>query len=153
MDLIDIRDLSKPTSRLSFRSIGEKVRTERGEIDQIERTDQRSRAVHRSEGFMGLNANPADISDTIPKTRVTLLEFIRMYTIAKIPIMDFIIIYVIIYSLNCIYFDCDFKIVSVGTIPLTIFLNMIFNDSFVESIGVIAFFILSLTATIYMWMD
>lgn len=122
MDLIDVRDLSKPTSKLSFSSIEKKIHAETFDNEE---TDS-------------------------PKKKVTLLEFVRMYTISKIPIMDFIIMYIILYSLNCIYVDCDFKIVSVGTIPLTILLNMLFNDNFVESFGVILVFAVSAIATIYM---
>lgn len=122
MDLIDVRDLSKPTSKLSFSSIEKKIHVETFDNEETD----------------------------VPKKKVTLLEFIRMYTISKIPIMDFIIIYIILYSLNCIYVDCDFKIVSVGTVPLTILLNMLFNDNFVESFGVILVFVMSTIATMYM---
>ena len=71
---------------------------------------------------LNLNPNP-----TPNPNQINLVEFTRLYKIGPIPVIDFIIIYICFYLLNSIYFDLDYKIILIATIPLTILFNLITN--------------------------
>lgn len=57
---------------------------------------------------------------------MNLFDFSRMYKIGQIPIMDFIVVYILLCILNALYFDYNYKFMLVATIPLTILTNVIF---------------------------
>lgn len=58
---------------------------------------------------------------------INLIEFTRLYKFGQIPIIDFIFVYIIIYLVNSIYLDLDYKIILVGAIPITIVINLLMN--------------------------
>ena len=63
------------------------------------------------------------------KKEMSLLEFSRLYKIGQIPIMDFVMIYILLYVLNSICLKYDYKYILIATIPLVILLNLITNKS------------------------
>jgi hypothetical protein len=76
---------------------------------------------------------------------INLWEFIRLYTIGNIPIIDFLIIYIAIYLINSLYLNYDKKIVLISTIPITILYNIITN----KNMKVTTFLVLVLIISIY----
>ena len=111
-----INDMLKPTSKLDFTAINKEIK-----FDNI-------------------------VSDTTADTpkQMNLLDFSRMYKIYEIPIMDFVIIYIILYCLNCIFFECDFKIIFVATLMMTLILNIIFNDKIRVTTGLVLILIITM---------
>jgi hypothetical protein len=59
------------------------------------------------------------------RKEITLLHFMRLYKLGDIPVMDFIMIYIIFFVFNNLYFNIDYKIILIGSIPFTILFNMI----------------------------
>lgn len=60
--------------------------------------------------------------------QINLLEFSRLYKIAGIPIMDFVITYILLYCINALYLKYDCKIILILTFPVTIIFNMLINE-------------------------
>jgi hypothetical protein len=54
-------------------------------------------------------------------------QYCRLYTVAGIPIIDFIITYIILYVVNSLWFRLHQGTVLVAAIPLTIILNLLIN--------------------------
>lgn len=61
------------------------------------------------------------------ESEINLLQLSRLYTIGQIPIMDFIVLYLILYVLNFLCFQCNYKLILVSTIPLVIIFNLLIN--------------------------
>jgi len=76
---------------------------------------------------------------------ISLWQFIRMYTIAGIPIIDFIIFYVIIYIINAIYLHYDYKLVLIITVPITILFNILTN----KKLKISWFIVVAMVISIY----
>lgn len=74
---------------------------------------------------LGPNLNSDKVMEN--KSNLNLLEFSRLYKIYEIPIINFVIIYIILYGLNCLHFDCNFKNVLILTIPITLIFSAISN--------------------------
>jgi len=75
---------------------------------------------------------------------ISLLDFSRLYKIGKIPVIDFIIVYILLYSINSIYFRYDYKIVLIITIPITIIFNLFTNPQLKLSTIMLIILILSI---------
>lgn len=77
------------------------------------------------------NRNSNEQNDTILSTekQLNLWQFCRLYTIGQMPIMDFFVIYVILYSINTICTDYNYKLILIATIPLTIIFNIFTNKN------------------------
>ena len=71
-------------------------------------------------------------------------QFLRLYKIAQIPIMDLIIIYVLIYCVNSIYLNYNYKWVLLMTIPITVLFNILTNKEFKLSAIIMAMLIITL---------
>ena len=70
--------------------------------------------------------------DDVPESNgeINLWQFLRMYRIAEIPIMDWFIIYIFIFCLNSLYLHYDYKWVLLISIPMTILFNVLANKKF-----------------------
>ena len=78
-------------------------------------------------------------------SKKTLMEFIRMYKIGNIPIMDFLITYILLYVSNKLYLNLDNKYVIIATIPITLLMDMILDDEITPSILIISIIIITCT--------
>ena len=74
---------------------------------------------------------------------INLWQFIRLYTIAGIPIIDFFITYILIYVFNSYYLHYDEKIILISTIPITIIYNLLTNKNVKMSWFLLAVIIIS----------
>lgn len=86
-----------------------------------------------------------------PIPRYSLLDFIRLYKIGGIPIIDFFIVYIILYMINKIHFNYDFKLVLVATIPVTIVFNLVINKKIKITLIIIIILLLSMLYLIYLY--
>jgi hypothetical protein len=83
-----------------------------------------------------------DVSND-PKPQMNLLEFSRIYEIHNIPFINFFIVYALLYSLNCLHFGYDFRLVLLASIPITIFLSMISNPGLNLSLSMMIVLVVS----------
>ena len=67
-------------------------------------------------------------------SEMSFMQFLRSYRIGQIPIMDLIIIYIIIYISNALYFKCSYQMPLLISIIITIALAMLFDKNFKLSI-------------------
>jgi hypothetical protein len=58
---------------------------------------------------------------------ISFWEFIHLYTVGEMPIIDFFFIYIILYISNAVYFGRDQRLVLLLTIPITVIYNLITN--------------------------
>jgi|SRR5579872_257063 len=63
-------------------------------------------------------------NDKSPK-EITLLHFMRLYKVGNIPIIDFVVVYLMLCVLNHLYFHLDYKIILISAIPFTIIFNLL----------------------------
>lgn len=87
---------------------------------------------------------PNDSALPPSEKEISLLDFSRLYKIGKIPVIDFIIIYILLYSINSIYFKYDYKIILIVTIPITIIFNLFTNPQLKLSTIMLIILILSI---------
>ena len=73
---------------------------------------------------------------------ISLWQFSKMYTIMKIPIIDFLLTYLFIYVINALYFKYDYKVILIVTIPITIILNILLNKN-IEITNILMFIIIT----------
>lgn len=85
---------------------------------------------------------------SVPKSRMNLLEFSRLYKICEIPIINFVMVYISLYCLNCLYFDCNFKNVLLLTIPITLIFSIISNPKLKMSSTMLIILIISIVMVI-----
>lgn len=125
IDLNDIREIPKPTTKISFDTLKEKV-------------------------YQNKNDDLKNKSQSGSKYQISLLDFSRMYTIYNIPFVDFFVVYVVLYCLNnlrCFDREIDFKVILISTIPITIFFNIITNKKMIiDHVIVIIFFLTAMAA-------
>jgi hypothetical protein len=60
---------------------------------------------------------------------ISTIEFARMYTVAGIPFLDFIISYIILWVINAFFPIFDQKTVLLGSVPITIVYNLMTNPN------------------------
>lgn len=96
------------------------------------------------------NLNGKDYYVPNIENRLSLLNFSRLYKIGQIPIMDFIIIYIILCILNAIYFNYDYKFMLILTIPLTILSDIIFIKNIKTTKLLLIIFLVSIIYLIHM---
>ncbi len=75
---------------------------------------------------------------------ISLWQFLKLYTIGDIPIIDFCIVYVILYVINSLYLHYDYKIILVLTVPITIIYNILTNKRLKISIFMVVAIIVSM---------
>jgi len=61
-------------------------------------------------------------------TSINVLDLISRYQIGNIPIIYFVLIYIILIILNRLYNFTDTTIILVSTIPISIMLAVLFNN-------------------------
>lgn len=116
---------------------------------------------HLAVANMGLGTaitsyNPNYITQIINNNKINnnnynelnLLDFARLYKIGQIPIIDFVIVYIILYVFNKLYSCFDYKFIFVATIPITVIFNLIVNKRIKLSNMMIFILLLSI---IYLW--
>lgn len=69
----------------------------------------------------GSNDHPA-------KKEINLIELARLYRLVNVPVVDFIMVYIVIYTFNEVYFNFDYKTILIATIPITIILNLLMDN-------------------------
>jgi hypothetical protein len=76
---------------------------------------------------------------TIPKNqeKLNLWQFLHLYTIGGIPIIDFFIFYVILYIVNALYLHCDYKLILLLTVPIAIVYNILTNKNLKISLFIV----------------
>mgnify|MGYP001266214016 CR=1 FL=1 len=89
--------------------------------------------------------SPASKTSNEDEPELTLWQFCRLYRIGKIPIMDFIVVYIILYALNCIFFHFDYKLILISTVPITLILEILTN----QQLKVSAILIIILLVSVY----
>jgi hypothetical protein len=87
------------------------------------------------------------------QSNMNLLEFSRLYKINKIPFMDFIIVYLFLYSINCICLGYDFEIILLVTLPITLVLEILTNSKLNISLTIFLIVLLSIILLIYKCMN
>ena len=78
------------------------------------------------------------------KKELTFIQFLRMYRIGQIPIMDLIFIYIMIYVANSLYFKCKYQWTLLMSIIFTIIIAIIVDRNFKMSIIIIIILIISI---------
>ena len=62
------------------------------------------------------------------QTEINIVDFCRFYKVGHIPVIDFLVGYVILYVLNNICPKFDYRLILIGTIPLVIIFNLATNE-------------------------
>lgn len=97
--MVNTDDVIRPCANINYTVVREEMKNNEPELDQE-------------------TENPGTIN---------LLEFSQMYKICGVPIINFFVVYIILYCINCIYLECDFKNVLLTTIPVTIIISILTN--------------------------
>lgn len=84
---------------------------------------------------------------------MSLWNYIRLYTICSIPVADFLVVYLILYIINRLIFNYDYRYAIVLTAPLVIFINMVTNTEFEMSIFALVLIAASLIYLIKLRLD
>lgn len=91
-----------------------------------------------------------DFHTPIDKTQgISLLDLIFKFEIGGVPIIYFILVYIILVILNRIYLFCDSSVTLVGTIPITIIISFLIHKHKIGPITLIVF-ILTTILLIYL---
>jgi hypothetical protein len=75
--------------------------------------------------------------------KINLFQFLRMYKIGGIPIIDFVSIYVLLYIINKVYINANYKIVFLASIAITIFVDAVMITGIYTSKLMLLIFVLS----------
>jgi len=126
--IIDMDDVAKPNSNINFASVKNYM------------SDKKEDELN--------NKNTNSSSGEEPEQKINLLEFSRLYKICEIPIINFVIVYIILYCLNCLHFDYDFKIILVAAVPITLIFSMISNPMLNMSISMMIVLIITIILVI-----
>ena len=89
----------------------------------------------------------------VPQKEITLLQFMRLYKVGNIPVIDFLVVYVMLCVLNNLYFNLDYKSILIGTVPFTIVFNILSNPKCKISQSVIIILIASLGYFGWNWLN
>ncbi|XWV25218.1 putative ORFan [Tupanvirus deep ocean] len=91
-----------------------------------------------------LQKNPQATTVSENEQIINLWQFIRLYTVATIPIVDFIIVYTVIYTINSLYLHYNHKFVLISTVPFTILVSILMNKNMKISSFIIIVMIISI---------
>lgn len=119
-----VNNMTKPMSKLRFVNIAPII------------ANGLSTATNKSRSFI------SDDQNKVPEKK-SFMDFVRMYKIGNIPIMDFIITYILLYIINKLYIDIDNKYIIIGTIPITLVIDLILDDDVTPSVMIVAIIIIS----------
>lgn len=78
------------------------------------------------------------------KKRTNLIQFCRMFCIKEIPIVDFFVVYGILYFSNQYYLNVDYKCILIGTIPATLILNLLLNKNSKPTLLIMSIILISI---------
>lgn len=122
-----INTMTKPSSKLKFINIAPII------------SSGLSEATETRKSFIRNN------SDNIKRKKdMSMIEFIRLYKIGNVPIMDFFFTYIILYVANKLYTNIDNKYIIIGTVPITLLIDIILDDKITPSVLITIIFILSI---------
>ncbi|XWV26477.1 putative orfan [Tupanvirus soda lake] len=101
--------------------------------------------IMNDETYNFLQKNPETTSVSDNEQILNLWQFIRLYTVATIPIVDFIIVYTVVYILNALYLHYNHKFVLISTVPFTILISILTN----KNMKITSFIIIVMIISIY----
>jgi hypothetical protein len=78
------------------------------------------------------------------KSNLNFWQVARLYTIGRIPIIDFIIVYIILYIINSIKLHYNYKFILIAVIPIVILINIFINKNLKPSFILILIVAISL---------
>lgn len=111
--------ISQPTSKIDMNNVAPLVLGITSASLVIDEDSKKNQPALKTNSDFSENAND----------ELNLWQFSRLYEFQNIPIVDFFLFYIILYSINAIYFNYNYKFILVSTIPLTIVFNIIINPS------------------------
>lgn len=94
--------------------------------------------------------NEKNINNTEQEKSLNLWQFLHLYTIGGIPIVDYILVYLALYFINKLFLKCYSKLILIGTIPLVILIHILINKNVNISPGMIIIFIICVTLLLLM---
>lgn len=74
-----------------------------------------------------MRANIIDDNKKVKREKINLIDFMRLYKVGSIPIIDFIFVYFILYATNRIFMLTDHRIIIILTIPITLLIDLMSN--------------------------
>jgi hypothetical protein len=118
-----VSKITKPTA-ISLAALTALVATETGA--GVVTFDNKTDINQNNKPYHYISQETQNVPD---KATMNLFQFSRLYTIGKIPIIDFIIIYIFMYLLNSICGMYNYKLILVAAVPITIIINIITNKN------------------------
>ena len=115
-----INNMTKPTSKLRFANIAPVV------APII--ASGLSESTQTRKKFISTDNNKEPVKSK------SLLEFIRMYKIGNVPIMDFIIVYILLYVGNKLHFNLENQYIILSTVPITLLIDLLLDDEITPSV-------------------
>lgn len=114
-----VNNIIKPVSTAKLGDLTTMAAATGAFVATVNNNDDNNNYIRRS------NSNPSSIPAN--EKKINLVEFSRLYRIGQIPIIDFIVVYIILYIVNALCWNFDFKFILVATIPITILFNIFSN--------------------------
>lgn len=111
--------IKQPTSKLNLNSVTPVILGITGASLIIDENSKKNQATLKSTTDFSEDTND----------ELNLWQFSRLYEFQNIPIVDFFLMYIVLYSINAVYFNYNYKFILISTIPLTIVINIIINPS------------------------
>ena len=112
----------KPTSKINFKPLVGATIAAAGAAAVID--DDSDHKLDTQQ----IDYNKLDASLAPADRELNLWQFSRLYTIGEVPVIDFLIVYIILYLLNFMCSHYNYKFVLLATIPITIILNIFVNN-------------------------
>lgn len=97
------------------------------------------------------NVNNKQINKYNIKDKINIFDFVRSYKIGKIPIIDFLITYILLYMLNKMYYHFNAKTIIVSTLVITIIINILLYNNIKFNSGIILIMLISIFYLIYLY--
>jgi hypothetical protein len=82
-------------------------------------------------------------------TELNLISFTRMFRFGNLPIIDFIVVYLILYVINKSYLRCDYQHIFALTILIVIGINILDNKTFRFSKLILILIIISVSYLVW----
>lgn len=76
------------------------------------------------------NANPNSKSEanTASKATINVWQFLQMYKIGGVPIVNFVVAYAIVYLANKLFFSYNYRVLLLVTIAIVLCVALVFGD-------------------------
>ncbi len=76
-----------------------------------------------------MDKNHDSNTDSDAKPILNLWQFCQLYKIGGIPVIQFIVLYFLLYIFNAIYGHYNYKLILIITVPIVIIFNLITNPN------------------------